>query len=148
MNKNIEKINEHLWLVNFDHVDAGYIKELKGVTLHDGYKAHTSEGILLLNSKYDDMIGLSELYELAMTLDEKELRPNQAFKHLIAMKKKNNILNWNDKDVETYVAYHHFGELRNMMNNISITEIDRRYFLKKYKGKAPFRAFKKLIGRK
>lgn len=147
MNKNIKKINSHLWLVNFEYMDAGYIKEMRGVTLHDGYKALTSEGIILLNAQYDETNQLAKLYHFAMGLTNKQLQPNQAFKHYISIINKNDILKWNDDAVETYVAVHHLENIRQWMNNISISELDRRHFKKKYRRKKPIRMIKKLLER-
>ncbi|MFL2133716.1 hypothetical protein [Desemzia sp. FAM 24101] len=147
MNKNIEVINEHLWLVNFQHLDQGYISELKDVSKnHTDYKIITKEGTLILDKAYKEGSELVPIFIYVMNLDDKRLRENQAFKSFLA-ESNPKIENWDEKLMNTYIGYHHLEAAQKMFNEISVLEQTRRKVKKEYKKRS--KSFiRKLFNRK
>lgn len=71
MNKNISIINEYLYLVNFDYIDFGYIKELSFIdTKICDFVCITNDGVIVLNSndKYSN-VAIPILKQLMILLD-------------------------------------------------------------------------------
>lgn len=136
MNKNIEKINSHLWLVNFEYIKAGYIKELKNVKIMSDHATITIEGVMIFNRtdenvEYTDNI--ANWTDYLMGLKDWQLKENEAFKVHIAEKHGLKTHEWNDETLEMYVKAGHYEYILDFLNKASVTELQRRKIEKKYK---------------
>ncbi|MCI3029761.1 hypothetical protein LMF32_11970 [Desemzia sp. C1] len=143
MNKNIEVINEHLWLVNFKHLDQGYISELKHMSQnHTDYRILTKEGILILDKAYEEGKDVATLFNFVMKLDDEQLQEGQSFKSYL-VEKNPKMKDWDEKLMNTYVGYHCLENLLHVFNNISEMEKVRRKVEKEYKRKNRFKFLKR-----
>ena len=136
VNQNIEVVNENLWLLNFHHIDQGYIPELKDISKnHTDYKIITKEGIIVLDKAYKEGSELVPIFNYVMKLNNEQLKENQAFKVFLA-ESNSKIANWDEKLMNTYIGYHHLEGTLKMFNEISELERIRRRVEKKFKNNA------------
>ena len=80
MNKNIEVINDKVWVVNFNFVKVGYIKELtfKNLESSDRLAVLTNDGKYILNKAVDYQSYLPFIHAV-MSLTRTELNSKQGF---------------------------------------------------------------------
>ena len=134
MNPNVKKMNPHLWIVNYEHVKSGLIKELnqiKAITNGNDMFAISNEGILIINEVEPDMMNLVTIMEFVMKLTDENIEGNNAFKQYLANKNRN-VLHWNDATFQTYVGYHHLEDVLAMFNQVATVERARRKAQRKY----------------
>lgn len=77
MNKNIEVINENLWVVNSAYIKMGYIQELvplsEGITSENPYASLTNDGILILKNESEFFPILKNLMQRIMNHSDEQL---------------------------------------------------------------------------
>ena len=77
MNKNIEVINENLWVVNSAYIKMGYIHELvpltEGITSENPYISLTNDGILILKKESEFYPILKNLMQRIMGHSDEQL---------------------------------------------------------------------------
>lgn len=137
MNPNIKIVNPHLWIVNYEHVKSGLIKELNqldGIKNGNDLFTISNEGILIVNEVEADMMNLLPIMEFAMKLSDENIEGNNAFKQYLANKNKN-VLHWNDATFQTYVGYHHLEDVLAMIDQVANIERTRRKAKQDYERK-------------
>lgn len=143
MNKNIKVINDYLWLVDYDLVRAGFIKELQSVKL-DGYNSCvTNEGIFLIHFKERNQeVDLTvKMVNYVMGLKDKDLKSDRAFRRFIEERAPDSqAMKWNNQMVQEFIERSNNQSLYNILAYSSKIERQRRNVMKKYK-------LKKLVGR-
>lgn len=139
MNKNIQKVNPYLWLVNFDHIRAGYIKELEDIDVPNNAATITIEGILLIHWVEDEAEhtqNQAKWWHFLMGLKDKQLQENEAFKVHLSNKYSNlKPHRWNDELFKMYVKAGNYQYILEFLNHVSTIELQRRQIVKNYKRK-------------
>lgn len=80
MNKNIKVINDNLWLVDFQYIMMGYIKEITFINAkEDDPMCLTNDGKLVLNSSIKDCNRMIPLIEAIMKIPTNELNMKKGF---------------------------------------------------------------------
>lgn len=132
MNKNIEVINENLWVVNFDYVKLGYIQGLSFSNENGSdYAIFTQDGKMILNNKqvyYKDILAYMTVI---MELPDRQLDCIQGFycflKKMIPKTK-----NFSDDDMEAFIEKMKLNETKKMFINLSQLKQNRRTIRKEY----------------
>ncbi len=80
MNKNIKVINDNLWLVDFQYIMMGYIKEITFINAKaDDPMCLTNDGKLVLNSSIKECNRMIPLIEAIMKIPTNELNMKKGF---------------------------------------------------------------------
>lgn len=135
MNKNVERINNKLLMVNFDYLDQGYIEELSQFANNHSIGLFiSSDGVMVLDEGAPTIVKLAPFFNFVMKLNDEEIQENEAFK-IYKSKANPNILRWNDSLLQTYIGYHHLEDELYAFNFVSKHERERRQLEKLYKKK-------------
>ena len=126
MNKNIEVINENLWVVNFNHIELGYIKELSfEKTTGDDFMTITEDGKIILNKAENNLDRAIEILTLVMLLPDDLLGTKKGFYSFM----RNRIPQWakkEDKWIDLAVQYYNLDKQKDAYNSVSAWEKERR----------------------
>lgn len=130
MNKNIDVINENLWVVNFEHIKMGYIK---GLTLNktDDFMTLSNDGKIFLNKADKDIKKAIQITSAVMTLPDEKLGTKQGFFKYM----KNIMPKWEEKEdkwIDLAIKYYNLESLEKAYESVSKWEKKRRSLKAEY----------------
>lgn len=146
MNKNVQVINENLWVVNFNHVKQDWIKGLSfNIPNSSDYACFTQDGKIVLNKNHPIHKDILKILNVIMKLEDELLGNEEGFRTFIKIfvPTSNNLT---DEAFEKFINSTNLNSIRSMFNQFSNLELKRRIIKDKHiKGnKKPF-DIKKLI---
>ena len=132
MNRNIEVINENLWVVNFDYVKMGYIKELSFPSNSGSdYGSLTDDGKLIVNSSIDHYQDVIAYMTVIMQIPDELLESIHgfySFMKLMVPKSEG----FSDDEMEAFIQRMKLHETKKTYFNLAELEKKRRSIQREY----------------
>lgn len=148
MNKNIEVINENLWVVNFDYVRLGYIKDLNIINpKQSDYMCFTTDGKIVINNNKEFHEDIIKYLKIIMEFKEEQLGTVQGFYKFIRIfiPKAGKL---NNQVFKKFVQSSKLDKVQEQFNNISNIEKNRRIIQAEYiKGNKKPNGIDKIMGK-
>ncbi|MCT4686617.1 hypothetical protein [Vallitalea sp.] len=126
MNKNIEVINENLWVVNFDYVNMGYIKELSLKNINESeYATFTQDGKVVLNKNKPIYKDIVRYLSWLMKIPDNQLSCNEGFYGFYRCMNPETKY-FSNEEIKKIIGRIDFNRISKLYFNLCDIEIERR----------------------
>lgn len=126
MNKNIEVINESLWVVDFDHIKMGWIKDISFNNPNPSdYATFTKDGKIVLNKNKPIYKVMTRYLSIIMKMHSNHLASDKGFYRFIRSTNPET-KKFSNQAMKSFIEKEKLHSVRQLFFNLSSIEKERR----------------------